>query len=152
MFDLVTLSAAVFDKPNPKVVEAYSEFDSEPQEFKSSSELTEYMEQRLLVPKSYVDLFVVYPDMHGECIKRKIELNSKKIQKRGYRYTWDGWGMISIQLHPNSHQLSGVNANSEKRALKWEGIYPEFGSVKTWDWKRVESHKRRLQRVFKKIV
>jgi len=152
MFDLVTLSAAVFDKPNPKVVEAYSDFDNEPQEFKSSSELTEYMEQRLLLPKSFVHLFVIYPDMHGEFAKRKIDLNSNKIKKHSYRYTWDGWGMISIQLHPNSHQLSGVNANSVKRALKWESIHPEFGPVNAWDWKRVESHKRRLQRVFKNIV
>ena len=152
MYDIKTLSEAVFSKPNPLVVEAYSDYDKEPREFGSSRELIEYTNQKLLVPKTHIHLFLVYPDMGGEIRKRRIQLNSEKAQGHTFRYTWDGWGMISIQLHPGSPQLSGVNANSESRAQKWFKTSPEFGAIEAWNWRVVESHKRRLQRVFKKCA
>ena len=152
MFDLTLLADAIFDKPNPTVVEAYSNYDSQPIEFESSPSVLHYMHQKLKHPIDHIHLLVVYPDMLGQFKKRKIALDRQRVKQHKFRYTWDGWGMIAIELHPNSSQLSRVTANTMKRALGFEGAYPEFGPVGAWDWQQVERHKRRLQRVFKKIV
>lgn len=150
MFDVKALCSAVFYKPRPTVVEAYSEFDQEPLIFREESDLDAYIERRFSQPKSHVHIIIVYEDMGGSIKKRKIELNGNKFKQHTFRYTWDGWGLISLQLHLESPHLSGVSANSESRALKWFPTHPEFGPVDEWNWNAVQSHTRRLQRVFKK--
>jgi hypothetical protein len=145
------LTEAVFAVDNPQVVEAYSEYDLDPISFSSSSELSNYIKQKLSFPKGLAYIYVVYPDMEGQAIKKKIELNQLEIPGHKFRYTWEGWGLISIQLAPPQSKLgSSVSANTEARAIKWAPTYPEYGSPSAWNWAAVKKHQNRLQRALKK--
>ena len=145
------LAEAIFAVENPQVVEAYSECDREPLSFGSASELAFYIEQKLTLSKILVHIFVVYPDMQGGAVKKRIELNQSKMPEHKFRYTWEGWGLISIQLSPPQSKLaSSVSANTEARALKWAPNYSEYGSPSAWNWAAVKKHQNKLQRVLKR--
>jgi hypothetical protein len=67
---------------------------------------------------------------------RRIDLDPAS--KLGtHRHTIEGWGLISLRLggistkglHP-----SYTNHNSEGRAIKWSGTYPDWGPPSEWDW------------------
>ncbi|GAB6140504.1 hypothetical protein JCM14076_12330 [Methylosoma difficile] len=145
------LAEAVFVVENPQVVEAYSEYDLEPIYFSSSSELSNYIKHKLALPKGLAYIYVVYPDMEGQAIKRKIELNPLKVPNHKFRYTWEGWGLISIQVASTEIGLpSSVNANSEARAIKWEHTNREIDPPSLWNWAAVKRHTSRLRRILKK--
>jgi hypothetical protein len=147
------LAEAVFSVDNPQVVEAYSEYDLEPISFNSSLELAHYIKKKLSLPKGLAYIFVVYPDMKGQAVKKSIELNPLKVPNHKFRYTWEGWGLISIQLaSPEVNIISSVDANTEVRALKWAATYPDFEPPSLWNWEAVKKHKNRLQRVLKKLA
>lgn len=147
------LSEAIFAFDNPVVVEAYSEFDCEPVSFVHAVDIEKYICDKVRVPKGLAHLFVVYPDMVGKARLKKINLNTEKISEHQFRYTWEGWGLISIQIAaPQIGLESNINANSEARAKKWESVYPEFDPPSIWNWKAVTKHKNRLKRVLKKYA
>ena len=147
------LAEAVFAVDNPQVVEAYSEYDLEPISFSSSSELSNYIKQKLSFPKGLAYIYVVYPDMEGQAIKKKIELNPLKVPNHKFRYTWKGWGLISVQVaSPEFGLPSRVSANSEARAIKWAPTYREIDPPSLWNWVAVKKHTSRLQRVLKKLA
>jgi len=147
------LADAVFAVDNPQVVEAYSEYDLEPVSFSSAQELAHYVKQKLSIPKGLAYIFVVYPDMEGQAVRKAIELNSSKVPNHKVRYTWQGWGLISIQVaSPELGITSNVSANTEGRALKWAATYPELEPPSAWNWSYVKKHKSRLQRVLKKLA
>ncbi len=151
----VTLIAdAIFSKETLKVVEGYSEFDQEPIEFRSASELACYLTKKLVTKRISTDIRVVYPDMGCELSKEKIILDPDKVSGKTFRYTWSGWGQIILQLEgaEKKIEINRVTSNSEQRALKWVGVYPEKEPVDSWNWDAVGKHTRRLQRVLKKIV
>jgi len=150
---IIAIADAVFDKPSPIVVEAYSDFDQDPLDFKNSPQLAAYIEFQLSKQKGLAYFFVVYPDMRGEPIRRTIHINPEKVPGKKLRYTWQGWGLISVQLATPDFGLgSSINANSEKRAVKWASTNTEIPPPSSWDWFAVESHKKRLQRVLKKVA
>ncbi len=148
------VAAAVFDGPDAWVAEAYSDLDVLPREFATASAFVSYARQRLSRPRGSASFFVTYSDMGGRAVRQTIQLSPGSVPGHTLRYTWQGWGLISVQLtrgdQPND--ASRVSANSEKRALKWESTYPEWESPATWTWKAVESHARRLQRVLKRAA
>jgi hypothetical protein len=110
------LAEAVFAVDKPQVVVAYSEYDMEPITFSSSAELAQYIKQKLSFPKGLAYIFVVYPDMEGQAIRKQIELNPIKVPNHKFRYTWDGWGLISVQVaSPELGITSNVSANTEVR-------------------------------------
>lgn len=147
------LCDAIFASENPVVVEAYSDFDKEPLSFNQPEELEVYIANKIEVPKGMASIFVVYSDMKGQARLRKIELDSKNVPNHKFRYTWDGWGLISIQITaPDLGIQSNINANSEIRAKKWESTHPEFEPTSVWDWSFVNKHKNRLKRVLKKYA
>ncbi len=147
------LAEAVFAVDNPQVVEAYSEYDLEPISFSSSLELSSYINRKLSVPKGLAHIFVVYPDMEGNLIKRTIELNSLKVPNHKFRYTWEGWGLISIHVaSPEFGLPSCVSANTEARAIKWTPTRHEIDPPSLWNWAAVKKHTSRLQRVLKKLA
>jgi hypothetical protein len=151
----VTLIAeAIFSKETLKVVEGYSEFDQEPIEFSSASELACYLMKNLVTKQISTDIRVVYPDMGCKLSKEKIILDPDSVGGKTFRYTWSGWGQIILQLEGAEKQveINRVTSNSEQRALKWVDVYPEKEPVDSWDWDAVGKHTRRLQRVLKKIV
>jgi hypothetical protein len=148
------VAAAIFSKPGVRVVEAYSDFDAKPREFSSAEEVSAYSKDCAKRPDGLLYLYVYYADMGGKLVRETIRLKPDAIPGRKLRYTWNGWGLISIQLHLSgaSNQVSGVTANSEARSLKWAGTYPENDAPSTWNWSAVKSHLRRLQRVLKRVA
>ena len=147
------LTGAIFAGENPQVFEAYSEFDCEPISFTSSQELSVYIKQKASNPKGLAYLVVVYSDMGGKAIKRRIELNPLKVPNHKFRYTWEGWGLISVQVaSPDLGIASGIGANSEARAIKWSSTYPEMEPPSVWNWPAVKKHQSRLKRVLKKMA
>jgi hypothetical protein len=144
-------AAAVFDKSNPLVLEAYSEFDKDPLQFVSKNELVQHINDRLSVPHRTAHFFVTYPDMLGYPIKRTIHLDQKRVRGGKVRHTWGGWGLISviIENEETPTRKSHVAANSEARANMCCDIHPELPLPSSWNWQAVGSHLRRLQRVLK---
>ncbi len=147
------LCDAIFASENPVVVEAYSDFDKEPLSFNQADELEVYISNKIEFPKGMASIFVVYPEMKGQARLRKIELDPEKVPNHKFRYTWDGWGLISIQITaPDLGIQSNINANSETRAKKWESTHPEFEPTSVWNWNFVNKHKNRLKRVLNKYA
>jgi len=142
------MADAVFSKPDVWVAEAYSSYDARPQVFESSSDLRAYLSSGVSGPKGSAFVFIVYPDMKGKAEPKEIVLDPKRVKNGSKRFTWDGFGLISLQLHAHDETLGGVSANSEKRALKWAATHPEWASPNTWNWKAVTAHQMRLHRVY----
>ncbi len=147
------LAEAIFSVETPQVVEAYSEYDCEPISFISSLELSVYIKQKISNPKGLAYLFVVYPDMVGKPTKKRIELKPSKVLDHKFRYTWEGWGLISVQItSPDFGIASNISANSEARAIKWSSTCPELEPPSVWNWLAVKKHQNRLKRVLKKMA
>ena len=148
------LTAAVYEKPSPWVAETYSNFDAEPLQFSSSSELRTYVHKALSEPRGHVSLCVVYPEMAGRAVRETIHLKPGSVPGHVLRYTWRGWGLISVHLmrECQSGIFSYAAANSLARAEKWALTYPDWEPPSTWNWKEVASHTRRLKRVLKKSM
>jgi hypothetical protein len=142
---------ALFDKPNPWVAEAYSAYDVEPRVFASSDEVAQYTRSVVAQPRGLAFLFVVYPDMNGRAIRETIRLDPKHVPGHKLRYTWQGLGLISVQLAREGIR-SHIAANSQARAEKWAPTYPDWDVPGAWNWKAVASHTRRLQRVLKSFM
>ena len=144
------LTAGIFAKPNPFVTEAYSEPGQEALVFSSAEALATFMQRQMAQPRGYVFLFVAYPDMLGAPIPKRINLTRPESPERHFRYTWEGWGLISVQLHgPGQPVPSHISSNSATRAQTWSATHPEWHSPDEWDWKAVERHTRRLQRILR---
>ena len=143
---------AVFAKSNPLVLEAYSEFDKDARQLRSAAELAGFIRTTFLGKNRSAHFFVVYPDMLGKPMRKTIHLEPAKMPEGLVRYTWNGWGLISVTLHAHAKALSksAVTSNSEARARAWASSNLEWPSPDAWDWKAVEKHTRRLQRVLRK--
>lgn len=147
------IAAAIFGKPKPRVLEAYSECDHEPIVFGSQADLVSYIHDQVIQPQGLAFFFVVYQDMLGNPVRRTIYLDSKDDVVQKVRYTWTGWGLISVQLFGlENSQMSRISANTATRASKWALTYPEWEPPSTWNWKAVESHTRRLSRILKSVT
>jgi hypothetical protein len=147
------LVAGVFSKPDPLVLQAYSVPDEEPIVFTTQRELAEYMKFEVSKPLGLAYISLVYPDMGGFAVKETIGLNPKHCPGQTLRYTWQGWGLISVQLHGSAHfQMSRVAANSAARAQAWASTYPQLGSPDRWNWEAVARHTRRLNRILRKVT
>jgi len=140
----------VFAKPEPFVVEAYSTPGEEPLFFRSPQALADYVQLQLATPRGSAFFFVVYPDMLGVPVQQTIRVKTPSPVNAQIRFTWSGWGLISVQLYSGDRVgMSRITANSSKRAAAWASTYPELRPPETWDWKAVERHVRRLQRILK---
>jgi len=145
---------AVFERAKPWVAEAYSDFDMQPRQFSTAKDLANYVKKKLADLRGTAFLFVAYPEMRGHPVQRTINLDTERVPGHKIRYTWEGWGLISVLLtnEVELNQPSRIAANSEKRALKWESTYSHLGRPSSWNWKEVASHKLRLQRALKRCL
>jgi len=124
------IAAAVFAKPEPFVVEAYSALGEEPLFFRSPQELANHVKRRLSAPNGHAYFFVVYPDMLGIPVQEKIVLNAESPYEGQVRFTWSGWGLISVQLFSGDNVgMSRITANSSNRAAKWASTYPKLSPL-----------------------
>jgi hypothetical protein len=148
-----SLAVAIFEKPSPWVSEAYSAYDAEPVHFFSAGALAQYARRVVGEPRGLAFVFVVYPDMGGFPIQEAIRLKPGSVSGHALRYTWQGWGLSSVQLTRAQHPApaSRIAANSLARATKWAPTQPSWPSPSTWNWNAVASHTRRLQRVLKGV-
>ena len=147
------IADAVFAKPDPFVAEAYSDYDREPRVFNTAADLAKYIKGQLAAPEALAYLFIVYPDMGGSPVRRTIHLDPKHCPGQKLRFTWVGFGLISLQLYgSNRLQTSRISSNSPARAKAWASTCPDWSPPDAWNWRAVESHTRRLQRVLKKVI
>lgn len=151
--DVPRIVEAIFASGVPEVYEAYSAFDSEIVLFSSAQELTAYI-QAHSEKERFLGFALYFPDTRGFVEKERIRLDPKKCDGHTFRYRVSGWGVIQFQLEYG--KASGVECrfavNSEVRANKWFGTYPEMNSPASWDWKLVAKHTRRLVRELKKYA
>ena len=148
------IAAAVFDAPEAWVAEAYSDLDVLPRQFGAAGDLAAYAKGRLSRPRGSASFFVTYPDMGGHAVLQTIHIKPGSVPGNALRYTWEGWGLISIVLTRGDqpYDISRISANSERRAAKWESTYPTLQTASTWNWKAVAKHSRRLRRVLERFL
>src|SRR2546426_11648858 len=88
--------------------------------------------------------------------QRRIALVPAKCQGATFRWTIEGWGLITMQLGGSSLVglvASHTNHNSAERARKWEQtLNRTLGSVSAWDWPEVSRVSRRLNRQIRKLA
>jgi hypothetical protein len=151
---IASIANAVFAARGAEVLEAYSDFGAIPRRFNSVDELIQHINGKLSVPRGTAYFFVVYPDMAGAALMKTIKLKANSVPGQTFRYTWEGWGLISVILRhaDQSNLISRIAANSKKRADKWKSTFPDMPSPETWNCVAVESHARRLRRVLKSVV
>jgi hypothetical protein len=131
------------------VYEAYSEFETPTQAFRSEGELKSFLESGRRNGKVYFTLAVHYTATCGLVRTRRFDLDPSKCGGAMWRETTEGWGLVAIQLtfREDGTVKGHVSANSQKRALAWEDTMRErLGSVDAWDWPLVEKNVRRLIR------
>ena len=92
------IAAAMFEGSDPWVAEAYSDFDVLPLQFQAPEVLAQYVRRELAKVDGSALLVASYSDMGGRAIRRTIELTPGTILGHRLRYTWDGWGLISVHL------------------------------------------------------
>ncbi len=149
--EISSFANAVFDVPRVEVLEAYSSYGKVPRHFESASQLAQYIQQSLSTQKGMAYFFVVYPDMAGRPMRKKIQLKPNSVPGETFRYTWEGWGLISVIFQNADHEIGkcSVSANSKNRAEKWTSTYPEWPLPDTWNWPAVGRHTRRLRSAMK---
>ena len=150
--DVPRIIEAIFAADSPVVSEAYSGFDANIVVFNSAEELAVYINQAREGGEKLLTFSVYYPDTQGFREVRKITLKPEACDGHKCRYGVSGWGVIQFHLE---HQQDTTfkcyfGVNTEKRANKWAGTYPELRSPNLWNWRLVEKHIRRLPREIKK--
>ena len=148
------LASAVFAKPDPTVVEAYSALDQPLRYFHTAEQLCSYVAEQRLLPGGSAHVGVRYPDMLGRVVESRISLQPEKCAGHTFRIQPVGWGIVWVYLqHSADPRLpSRVTANSQARAEKWACTYPDWAPPSSWNWSAVGSHCRRLSRVLKGAV
>ena len=149
------VAQAIFASTGATVFEAYSRFDAEPRRFADAAELCAHAAQhRGPPPRDSIQLIAYYPDMGGRLVQRKILLDPDKVASHTHRYTFDGWGLVSVYLHLAGKSVIGsfVSANSRKRAEKWAPTITDWDPPDAWNWKAVASHERRIARALRDAV
>ena len=143
------IAHAVFHAPDPWVAEAYSAYDEESLVFSAADQLAQYIRATVSEPRGLAFFFVVYPDMKGRAVRETIHLKPGSVPGHFLRYSWQGWGLISVQLSREGLTSSRVTANSRTRAEKWASTHPNWDGPDAWNWTAVRRHARRLQRALR---
>ena len=123
---------AVFAPRGVEVLEAYSSYGKIARRFESANQLAQY-------------------DMAGRPMRKMIQLKPNSVPGETFRYTWEGWGLISVIFQNADHKIGkcSVSANSKNWAEKWTSTYPEWPLLDTWNWPAVGRHTRRLRSAMK---
>ncbi|HTB90516.1 MAG TPA: hypothetical protein VK743_21290 [Steroidobacteraceae bacterium] len=111
---------AVFAPRGVEVLEAYSSYGKIARRFESANQLAQY-------------------DMAGRPMRKMIQLKPNSVPGETFRYTWEGWGLISVIFQNADHKIGkcSASANSKNRAEKWTSTYPEWPLLDTWNWPAV---------------
>ena len=148
--NLRSLVESIFLGGEVTVYEAYSIPDKELRIFASTEEVMAYISEVESSKDNLAYLSIHYANTGGFVRKKKIDLNPEKCKGAKVRYSVEGWGLIQFQLWIKVSGLtSDIGVNSEKRANAWEDTYPELKSPSLWNWKEIQKHNRKLNRVLK---
>lgn len=140
----------IFEKyPNANLSITYSEYEKELEKNLDLEKILSYLKK--LEKNNTLLLSFYVREMEGKQIEKKISLEPKKCKGFQYRYSLEGWGLISLQLKKlDSTYKVTCGGNSQKRAEKWFDTYPQLGDPKFWHWQVVESCRRAINRMIKK--
>ena len=145
---VIGLADAVFELECPLVFSAYSEFGHELRQLNSAEEVKAELVRWISEGRRHLSLAVWYPSMKGFARARRISVDPAKCAGHTFRYTYDGWGVIQLQL--DLKRKPGIECrvavNSEARAKGWEAQNPDSGPVSEWNWDAVEKRAQRLVR------
>ena len=134
----------VFGNLSCRVLEAYSDIDTDLKEFFSADDA-----ESACGPGPLFHHLMLWPiEASDEVRMRRIELYPEVGLGR-YRCYAEGWGLISLALYGvGSKGLcpSYTGDNSEKRARIWVDTYPEMGDPSLWDWSVVTRASAKLNR------
>ncbi|MFD1044989.1 hypothetical protein ACFQ1S_04950 [Kibdelosporangium lantanae] len=138
---------AVFDLGLFRVFQSNSEPGQDLPEFHAPTEIPNTFRGRLL------SLFAI--GSGPEPIVRRADSRPGG-RPDTFQYHCEGWGLI--QLHhgsptgPDVLPSSHTNHNSEKRAVSWSAVNPEFGDPAEWDWAAVTSASGKLNRAIRRLA
>ena len=148
--NLRNLVETIFLDGEVTVYEAYSIPDKELRVFVSPEEVMAYISEVESSKDDLAYLSIHYANAGGFVRKKKVDLNPEKCKGAKVRYSVEGWGLIQFQLWNKASGLTcDIAVNSEKRANAWEATNPELKSPSLWNWKEVQKHNRKLNRVLK---
>lgn len=142
------IASGIFEQAPATVIEAYSEPGAELRTFPTTDSLATYFESRRGSPGGSAHVGVHFTDMAGAVLRTRITLVPGAADGADHRFKAEGWGLIWLHLDVIGSRIgSRVSANTEKRAHRWAGTYPELGSPADWNWPAVQRHLRRLRRL-----
>lgn len=147
------VARAIFEQSPSLVTEFYSAPGECLQRFSSAEELYGYAKLLREAKGGPVFVAVQYPDMSGEVSVRKFEL-IKGPGRGKHRFTIGGWGLINVHLplYPDASTPARICVLSERAALGRERAGGGLPAVAGWNWRAVESHSRRLNRVLNSAI
>ena len=140
----------IFAESGCRVFEAYSPFNEELVEFRTTPEvIARYGSEMSPQGNGGVFLQLLAPGS-GEVVVERLGTGAET-----FRYAASGWGMIQMQFgHVAKGRLfsSHTNHNTMKRALLWEPHNrARLGSALAWDWPLVAKTSGRINRFIRKL-
>ena len=148
----------LFREGRCEVFESYSEFEQPLAQFASTTEVLKVFERRHTNGRRVdsVGLALYVAGSGPQPIIRHIALNPSSCGGATFRFTLEGWGLISIILQTASDsglRCSHTNHNSRLRAEKWTQVSDRLGSPDDWDFAKVTSYSARMNReIMKRAV
>jgi hypothetical protein len=88
------------------------------------------------------------PNLGGDLVIEKINLDPKRCNGHVFRYATRGWGLIQFYcgvLNNNKLTFSHLGHHSLKKAMLWQDTNKGIGSVEKWNWKEVEISGKKLK-------
>lgn len=135
----------IFSNEGWILYELSSEFDCEVRAFTSVDDVRALLRSG----KGSYHFQLYSPEMGGSVRFERITLNPGAAPGKSFRHATRGWGLIQFYVEePRDRKLRASHTNhfSEAGAGKWAPLSPEAGPVDKWNWRRVTSMSRRLNR------
>jgi hypothetical protein len=137
--------------------ELYSRFDQPLRQFHSLSDFEQhYSIADWKEGANESILLQLHPHgANGHVATRRIDLNPDACPPATFRYACEGWGLVQLYLEPlkdGSLRPSHTNHNSERRAKAWSDAVHDVDDPAGWDWPRVTSFSRRLNRFIRSLA
>ena len=150
------LLAHVLTQGDADIYASDSKFGQPLRQFRSLSDFEEHFsitDWRIGATESI--LLQLYPHgAKGRFVARRIGPMPRSTDKV-YRYAAEGWGLVQLYLEPPRKGIlraSHTNHNSVARAEAWSETIRYLGKPSAWDWQRVASFSRGLNRYIRKLA
>jgi hypothetical protein len=147
----------VLSRGDSDIYESYSRLDQPLRQFRSLGDFERHFSIADWKEGANESILLqLYPHgAKGHVATRRIDLNPDACPPASSRYTFEGWGLVQLYLEPlkdGSLRPSHTNHNSHQRATKWSDAIHDLGDPADWDWERVTSFSRRLNRFIRSLA